>query len=135
MKIREGAYYRARRGLIMGPLTRVNWCDRTFAASDITWKENGSYVQGITHSLDLISEVYVRDTPPADVVNPFQNCTIGTYAPETKTLRDEIAMAALKAMLGHSDYVELSPDQMAAEAYRQADAMMEARQCWKARKK
>jgi hypothetical protein len=65
MKIREGAYYRTRRGLIVGPLTRVSWCDRTFAASDITWKENGSYVQGITHSLDLISEVYVSDTPPA----------------------------------------------------------------------
>ncbi len=67
------------------------------------------------------------DMPPADVENTFQNCTIGTYAPETKTLRDEFAMAALKAMLGHSDYVELSPDQMAVEAYRQANAMMEAR--------
>jgi hypothetical protein len=56
------------------------------------------------------------DAPPADAP-----------APEAKTLRDEFAMAALKAMLGHSEYVELSPDQMAVEAYRQASAMMEAR--------
>jgi len=48
-------------------------------------------------------------------------------SPETKTLRDEFAMAALSGMLGHSDYVELSPAQMSAEAYRQADAMLEAR--------
>jgi hypothetical protein len=57
-----------------------------------------------------------QDTPPADAP-----------APEAKTLRDEFAMAALKTMLGDSDYFELSPDQMAVKAYRQADAMMEAR--------
>ena len=68
MQIREGAYYRTRVGLIVGPLTRVSWCDRIFEASDITWKENGSYVQGITNPLDLISEVYVSDTPPSDDV-------------------------------------------------------------------
>jgi len=113
MKIEAGKYYRTRRGLIVGPLTRVSWCDRTFAASDITWKENGSYVQGITHSLDLISEVYVSDTPPADAP-----------APETKTLRDEFAIAALTGMIT-ADH-EFT-DRIAEETYEIADAMMGAR--------
>ncbi len=111
MKIREGAYYRMRGGDVVGPLKRVSWCDRTFAASDITWKENGSYVQNVTHSLDLISEVYVSDTPPADAP-----------APEAKTLRDEFAMALMDAddfMVGFKEHAE--------QLYRAADAMMEAR--------
>jgi hypothetical protein len=135
MKIEAGKYYRTRRGLIVGPLRRVSWCDRTFAAADITWKENGSYVQGITNPLDLISEVYVSDTPPAvqeteaDWRAKLLAAGPGPFLEyhDRKTLRDEFAMAALKAMLGHSDYSELSPAQMAVEAYRQADAMLEAR--------
>jgi hypothetical protein len=45
-------------------------------------------------------------------------------APETKTLRDEFADTALKAMLTrHADF----PLAMARNAYEYADAMMEAR--------
>jgi hypothetical protein len=78
MKIEAGKYYRRRRGDVVGPLTGVTWCDRTFMAADMTWHENGSYVLGLGHEYDLIAEVYVSDTPPADVP-----------APETKTLRDD----------------------------------------------
>ena len=64
----------------------------------------------------------LSDTPPADVVNPFQNCTIGTYAPEAKTLRDEFAMRLMDRdafAAGYKDEAE--------QLYRAADAMMEAR--------
>ena len=64
MKIREGAYYRTRDGFVVGPMRRVDWCDATFTAGDFTWNEDGSYVQGIPYKMDLISEVYVSDTPP-----------------------------------------------------------------------
>jgi hypothetical protein len=118
LKIEAGKYYRARRGLIVGPLTRVSWCDRTFAASNITWKENGSYVQGITHTLDLIREVYVSDTPPADAP-----------APEVKTLRDEFAMAALAGFMADPNVLLPTCDfnATAKGLYAIADAMMEAR--------
>jgi len=66
MQIREGAYYRTRGGDVVGPLTGVTWCDRTFMAADMTWNEDGSYVPGIGHEYDLISEVYVSDTPPTE---------------------------------------------------------------------
>ena len=68
MKVREGAYYRTRIGDVVGPMRRVNWCDVTFAAGDFTWNEDGSYVHAITYKMDLISEVYVSDTPPADAM-------------------------------------------------------------------
>jgi hypothetical protein len=55
------------------------------------------------------------DTPPAD-------------APETKTLRDEFAMAALIGLTAAGgDLADCGRDEIAAEAWRQADAMMEAR--------
>lgn len=111
MKIEAGKYYRTRRGLIVGPLTRVSWCDRTFAASDITWKENGSYVQGITNPLDIISEVYVSDAPPADAP-----------APEAKTLRDEFAMRLMDRDMFAVGFID-----EAEQLCRAADAMMEAR--------
>jgi hypothetical protein len=130
MKIEAGKYYRMRRGLIVGPLTRVSWCDRTFAASDITWKENGSYVQGITHSLDLISEVYVSDTPPAvQKTEDKWRARLLAAGPgpfievhERKTLRDEFVMQLMDAddfMVGFKEHAE--------QLYRVADALMEAR--------
>jgi len=135
MQIREGAYYRTRGGLIVGPLTRVSWCDRTFAASDITWKENGSYVQGITNPLDLISEVYVSDTPPVatETEDKWRERLLaaGPNWPliethDRKTLRDEFAMEAMKLLFPKhgADWVEVM---LAIAAYKQADAMMEAR--------
>ena len=75
MKIREGAYYRTRGGDVIGPLSAVSWCDRTFSALDLTWHEDGSYVQGVPGNLDLISEVYVSDTPLADAPAPTETKT------------------------------------------------------------
>jgi hypothetical protein len=113
MKIREGAYYRTRGGDVIGPLSAVSWCDRTFSALDLTWHEDGSYVQGVPGNLDLISEVYVSDTPPADAP-----------APEAKSLRDEFAMEAMKLLIPRQEYKD---ETFAELAYIQADAMMEAR--------
>jgi hypothetical protein len=124
MKIEAGKYYRRRRGDVVGPLTGVTWCDRTFMAADMTWHENGSYVLGLGHEYDLISEVYVSDTPPADAP-----------APGAKTLRDEFAMAALSGMLTDRDCGDVPATAVASAAYEYADSMMEARQCWKERRK
>jgi hypothetical protein len=66
MKIREGAYYRTRDGNVLGPMTAVPRCDDTFTAIGHTWNEDGSFVRGNPYKLDLISEVYVSDTPPSD---------------------------------------------------------------------
>jgi hypothetical protein len=67
--------------------------------------------------MDLISEVYVSDTPPADAP-----------APETKTLRDEFAKAIVAAFLSRP----LSDNELTLEqcqiVWDNADAMMEARQ-------
>jgi hypothetical protein len=115
MQIREGAYYRTRRGDIVGPIIKQEHPEWVWHYNNHSWLGNGGWNRyGEPRELDLISEVYVSDTPPEN-------------APEYKNLRDKFAMAALKAMLGHSDYSDLSPDQMAVEAYRQASAMMEER--------
>jgi len=45
-------------------------------------------------------------------------------APEAKTLRDEFAMEAMKILMAARDTLG---DRLAVDAYRQADAMMEAR--------
>jgi hypothetical protein len=93
------------------------------------YNEDGTFRYGPTRSpFDLISEVYVSDTPPADGANKFQNFTIGTYAPETKTLRDEFAGYALIGLTAAGgDLADCGRDEIAKEAWRQADAMMEAR--------
>jgi hypothetical protein len=64
MKIREGAYYRTRGGDVVGPMARFAGCDDTFTAIGHTWNEYGSFVRGNPYKLDLISEVWVYDTPP-----------------------------------------------------------------------
>jgi hypothetical protein len=116
MKIREGAYYRTRGGDVVGPMRRVDWCDATFTAGDFTWNEDGFYVQGIPYKMDLISEVYVTTLPP------------DAPAPETKTLRDEFAMAAVASCaVGPQTYRDAEFPETAAAAYSFADAMIEAR--------
>jgi len=184
MQIREGAYYRTRGGDVVGPMKKTDDCmqyDYPWSSLYECWTDEGVFnIADGECEADLISEVYVSDTPPVvketeaelremmrdprywqkrepewvkRVTDGFRALVGGSVppadaptpppamlkpqewrrikpiepSPETKTLRDEFAMAALKAMLGHSDYVELSPDQMAVEAYRQANAMMEAR--------
>ncbi len=128
MKIEAGKYYRARNGAIYGPMMYSVASSRYPVMVKGTiwcWGEDGFYQsnqQETEH--DLISEAYVSDTPPADAP-----------APEAKTLRDEFAGYAIIGLLAAGDCHAFNRDEMAVEAYRQADAMMEARQCWKARKK
>ena len=84
---------------------------------------------GRDHIFDLFAEVHVSDTPPADALPSdgsvnFENCSITTSAPapEAKTLRDEFAMRLMDRdafMVGYKEE--------AAQLYRAADAMMEAR--------
>lgn len=119
MKIREGAYYRTRGGRIIGPMNHVGYrsakwsfCALGFHDGAPCWTDEGRWCEfDDSHDMDLISEVYVSDTPPAYAP-----------APESKTLRDEFAMALMDAddfMVGFKEHAE--------QLYRAADAMMEAR--------
>ena len=183
MQIREGAYYRARNGRFFGPMGSPDFCERyPWVSGILEWDENGRCYQTGSRrdeDHDLISEVYVSDTPPSDDVmlnlseiartkskalgegnfgmddnppcgirlrwlvevvdnpsdtpifrasNPFihpaPDGPNGPFriAPETKTLRDEFAMALMDAddfMVGFKEHAE--------QLYRAADAMMEAR--------
>ena len=138
MKIREGAYYRARNGQLIGPM-KINsdepdrpWHDDAM----MTWPDNGKYDDDPDlktdinfDGFDLISEVYVSDTPPALAVVRTGGGGGGggggdAPAPETKTLRDEFAMAALQGMLARDDF---HARDVARDAYEYAYEMMEAR--------
>jgi hypothetical protein len=133
MQIREGAYYRTRGGDVMGPMAAVSGCDDTFTAIGYTWNEDGSFVRGNPYKLDLISEVYVSDTPPAvtETEDKWRERLLaaGPNWPliethDRKTLRDEFAMEAMKLLIPRHERRE---ETLAEFAYRQADAMMEAR--------
>jgi hypothetical protein len=117
MKIREGAYYRTRGGDVVGPMQFRDHASDPWYTNLSTWREGGRIWQGNgLHDFDLISEVYVSDTPPADAP-----------APEVKTLRDEFAGYAIIGLLAAGDCHAFNREEMAAEAYKQADAMLEAR--------
>jgi len=75
MKIEAGKYYRRLDGQVTGPIEKS--LDNSIF---MHYNEDGTFRNGSTR-FDLISEVYVSDTPPAD-----------TPAPEAKTLRDEFVM-------------------------------------------
>jgi hypothetical protein len=64
MKIEAGKYYRTRGGDVIGPMLRYAGRDDTFTAIGHTWYEDGSFVRGNPSKLDLISKVYVSETPP-----------------------------------------------------------------------
>jgi hypothetical protein len=117
MKIEAGRFYRARNGIIYGPIIRVSGKVRLpFRVENVAldWREDGFFQSDRLESEhDLISEVYVSDTPPAD-----------TPAPEVKNLRDEFAMAALQGLLAGKYDLDRGLSQY---AYEYADAMMEAR--------
>jgi hypothetical protein len=119
MQIRVGGYYRSWRGEVYGPIQR--------SSSDVhfpwhckydRWTDDGKYNLGgnAPSDCDLISEVYVSDTPPDDAP-----------APETKTLRDEFAIAIVMALLSKplSDN-DLTPERCKI-VWDNATAMMEAR--------
>jgi hypothetical protein len=119
MQIREGAYYRTRGGDVVGPMKqtgdqRYPWTAFSEIVGDLLrWTPEGDYSYAAENPHDLISEVYVSDTPPTNAP-----------APEAKTLRDEFAIAALTGMIA-ADH-EFT-DRIAEETYEIADAMMEAR--------
>jgi hypothetical protein len=116
MKIEAGKYYRTRGGAVVGPMqTRDDSCYCWESGTDC-WTDKGGFEEGRQWKHDLISEVYVSDTPPADAP-----------ASEVKTLRDEFAMEAMKLLFPKhgADWVEVF---LAIAAYKQADAMMEARE-------
>ncbi len=122
MQIREGAYYRTRGdgknlGQVVGPMYPVAYGVYAWGCASFFFTERGLYDVDSESEYDLISEVYVSDTPPADAP-----------APETKTLRDEFAGYALIGLTAAGgDLADCGRDEIAKEAWRQADAMMEAR--------
>ena len=130
MKIEAGKYYRMRGdgenlGQVVGPMYPVAHGVYAWGCASFFFTETGLYDVDSESEYDLIAEVYVSDTPPADGTNKILSCTFGTYAPETKTLRDEFAMAALTGFC--SQQVRLEPNVFAKFSYDCADAMMEAR--------
>jgi hypothetical protein len=160
MQIREGAYYRARNGAIYGPMLHVKSPVRypfRIAGVDYEWGVDGFYQSDLQPTqFDLISEVYVSDTPPAvketeaelrDMLVPSGPLTAmpimrpvsGPNGPlmevhDRKTLRDEFAMEAMKKMMDMSGldagahHEESNRAALAKLSYGIATAMMEARE-------
>jgi hypothetical protein len=155
MKIEAGKYYRTRGGIIYGPMIRVSGKIRLpFRVENVAldWREDGFFQSDQLESEhDLISQVYVSDTPPVlanirtgssgggggmtpdtprvGFAPPDQRQTADAPAPEAKTLRDEFAMAALTGFMADPNVLLPTCDFSAtAEGlYAIADAMMEER--------
>ena len=139
MQIEAGKYYRTRGGQVFGPMvphqghTNYPWC-LVFSEPENSWTEDGWWsMNGRGHMFDLVAEVYVSDTPPVltpSFIHPALDGPSGPFlmVPETKTLRDEFAMAALNwAMVEYHDKPSATCDNIAKWAYNLVDAMMEAR--------
>ena len=115
MKIEAGKYYRTRGEQIVGPMRRRDgripfpWGDGTDC-----WTDNGRFSEDVNNcDMDLISEVYVSDTPQVNT---------------TKTARDELVeKAALAILTGH--YANPSPMSSYgfAEIWLAAEHFVEAR--------
>jgi hypothetical protein len=135
MKIEAGKYYRTRGGAVVGPIRRAQ--GGFWYSCFHTWDgDGGMFLNGAEHDLDLISEVYVSDTPPVNreiteeqfwknVGDQQRKEAFILGSSETKTLRDEFAMAALTGFC--SQQVCFEPNVFAKFSYDCADAMMEAR--------
>jgi hypothetical protein len=130
MQIREGAYYRTRGGRIYGPMMCVkSRFLRPFRVTtcDFSWGEDGFFYSNQQETpFDLISEVWVYDTPPSDEPAAPPDARLPDIITDQpyKTLRDEFAMAALQGMLARESDLARN---VARYAYEYADAMMEAR--------
>ena len=124
MKIREGAYYRTRSGDVVGPMchgepgSHFPWITLTRC-----WTMAGMVFRGVEgheNCMDLISEVYVSDTPPPSRLERYP-APLGLTAttitnglpharPEAKTLRDELEeRAALAILSGYYANPNLGP--------------------------
>jgi hypothetical protein len=189
MKIKVGKYYRMRNGDVVGPLKRAKIFDEVQLWAGhywFRWKNDGTFHKDDLPDMDLISEVYVSDTPPSDDVmlnlskiartktkamgegnfgmdenppcgirlrwlvevvdKPHDTPLLNVQKTEDKwrarllaagpgsflevhdrkTLRDEIAMAALTGFAANPNNAA-GTEESAQWAYRYADAMMEAR--------
>ena len=142
MQIRGGAYYRTRGGDIVGPMAqgkdkRYPWIIFSELLNSLRWNPDGDYTYAGEHSLDLVTEVYVSDTPPVnrEITDEELRKNVGDQqrkaaailgSPETKTVRDELAMEAMKLLWPKhgTDWREIM---LALDAYKLADAMIEAR--------
>jgi hypothetical protein len=133
MKICEGAYYRTRDGYVVGPMRRslASIKDSPWYSNFNSWRVDGHfYKTGDEHGLDLISEVYVSDTPPAvQKTEDKWRARLLAAGPgpfievqETKTLRDEFVMRLMDR-----DMFAVGFKDEAEQLYRVADALMEAR--------
>jgi len=138
MQIREGAYYRTRGGDVVGPMQPSKreklggWI-----GIDHSWYEDGRFLDsGAQHILDLISEVYVSDTPPAVQETEAEwRARLLAAGPgplievhDRKTLRDEFASDWMKGVLANPNNADGDMESFSRMAYRMADAMMEARE-------
>jgi hypothetical protein len=136
MKIEAGKYYRTRAGDVVGPLKRAEIFDEVQLWAGhywFCWRNDGTFHKDDPPDMDLISEVYVSDTPPAvtETEDKWRERLLaaGPNWPliethDRKTLRDEFAMEAMKLLIPRHERRE---ETLAEFAYRQADAMMEAR--------
>ena len=134
MKIEAGKYYRTRGGQVFGPMVmdadpNVVYPWRLAEESDSNcWTDEGAWCDGRSGPCDLVAEVYVSDTPPADTpsfIHPMRDGPRGPFliVQEAKTLRDEFAMALMERNAFIIGREEIEAEQL----YRAADAMMEAR--------
>ena len=140
MQIREGAYYRTRGGDVVGPVKHKGFMSpddqHPFFFLGLVYDSQGRHKSSFERQNDLISEVYVSDTPPADVLTlpsamlkpqDWRRLKPIEPSPETKTLRDEFAIAIVMALLSRplSDN-DLTPERCKI-VWDNATAMMEAR--------
>jgi hypothetical protein len=69
MKIEAGKYYRTRGGDVVGPMNLADGRRRyPWITKKDSWTTEGEFSLEGEHIYDLISEVYVSDTPPSDDV-------------------------------------------------------------------
>jgi len=111
MKIEAGKYYRTRIGDVVGPMEQSKVTLYGYGSNCFTWYEDGHFSRtGAQHKLDLISEVYVSDTPPAvQETEADWRAKLLAAGPgpffevyDRKTLRDELVeKAALAILTGH----------------------------------
>ncbi len=67
LEIEAGKYYRMRNGDVVGPLKRAKIFDEVQLWAGhywFRWRNDGTFHKDDPPDMDLISEVYVSDTPP-----------------------------------------------------------------------
>lgn len=137
MILQEGRYYRARGEQIVGPVRRRDGTT-TYPWGDGVdcWTDSGRFSEDVENcDMDLISEVYVSDTPPAVQETEAEwRARLLAAGPgplikvhDPTTLRDKFAMAALQGLMADSQFKFIDFNDHAKGLYRIADAMMIAR--------